>query len=84
MKCALWHDLPFREPAPLSILEATLDHDGDSNGEEGKDTEEELSGVGWDDLLINEEDDNNNVNNNISGRNNNGNSSDSGTDSDDE
>jgi hypothetical protein len=57
VKCGIRHDLLFRDPAPSSVLEATLDEDG--SGEEG---EEELEdSKGWDDLLIDEEDDDDNT-----------------------
>jgi hypothetical protein len=37
IKCAIWHDLLFREPAPSSISEAkeTCDKDQEDVGEEG-------------------------------------------------
>jgi hypothetical protein len=66
IKCAIWHDLLFREPAPLSISEAkeTCDEDqkdvgvgagGDLGGVEESDVEET-----WDGLLIDEDKDNDN------------------------
>ena len=57
VKCVIRHDLLFRDPAPSSVLEATLDEDG--SGEEGE--EEPEHSKGWDDLLIDEEDDDDNT-----------------------
>ena len=41
VKCAIRHDLLFREPAPSSILEVETDDDEDE---------------GWDELLLGDED----------------------------
>ena len=52
VKCAIRHDLLFREPAPSSILEAEFSGDGDDDdGGEGCEAAE-----GWDDLLMDSED----------------------------
>ncbi|KAF8805381.1 hypothetical protein BYT27DRAFT_7041892, partial [Phlegmacium glaucopus] len=50
VKCAIWHDLLFQEPAPSSILEADDGNDGEDDGE-GSETAK-----GWDDLMIEDED----------------------------
>ena len=54
IKCAIRHDLLFREPAPSSTLEAEFSGDGDddedSDGGEGCEAAE-----GWDDLLMDSE-----------------------------
>lgn len=53
-KCAIRHDLLFREPAPSSVLENQMDEDDD----EGNDGDDEADAEqGWDELLIEEEDD---------------------------
>lgn len=62
IKCAIRHDLLFREPAPSSTIELEEDHDeeladvagGDS---ESRDAELDVEGVSWDELLIEDEDD---------------------------
>ena len=54
IKCAIRHDLLFREPAPLSTLEAEFDEDGEDD-EDGR--EESENAEGWDDLLMESEDD---------------------------
>jgi hypothetical protein len=65
VKCAMRHDLLFREPAPSSILEAEVNGDGE-DGDDGEDDGERSgeddgewseSAEGWDDLLIDDEDD---------------------------
>ena len=56
IKCAIRHDLLFREPAPSSILEAeeTGDDELDDAGEPGEESDvEEFS---WDGLIIEDED----------------------------
>jgi hypothetical protein len=56
VKCSLRHDLLFRDPAPSSLLEATLDEDG--SGEEGEEEPEgDKDSKGWDDLLIDSDED---------------------------
>jgi hypothetical protein len=53
VKCAIRHDLIFREPAPSSILEAEFDSSDESDGEhEWEDVEEEP----WDVMLVDDED----------------------------
>jgi hAT family C-terminal dimerisation region len=54
IKCAIRHDLLFREPAPSSTLEAEFNEDGedDEDGGEGSENAE-----GWDDSLMDSEDD---------------------------
>jgi hAT family C-terminal dimerisation region len=62
-KCAIRHDLLFREPAPSSIAEAEFHDDGrddEDDREEGQDDSrdgEDNNEEGWDDLLIEDEDD---------------------------
>jgi hypothetical protein len=53
VKCAIRHDLLYREPGPSSILEAEVNDDGDDGDDNGEGSEVE----GWDDLLLEEEDD---------------------------
>jgi hAT family C-terminal dimerisation region len=58
IKCAIRHDLLFREAAPSSALE--LNEDEDEAAEEVDDENEgeedfETGEVGWDDLLIEED-----------------------------
>ena len=52
VKCAIRHDLLFREPAPSSVLEVEFSGDGDDDGEEGCELE---AAEGWDDLLMDSE-----------------------------
>lgn len=53
MKCAIRHDLLFREPGPSSILEAEFD-DGSRDGEDSGEDDQDV----WDDdLLLEGEDD---------------------------
>ncbi len=54
IKCAIRHDLLFREPAPSSMLEAeeAIDSDLEEDEETGEDNEE----FSWDELLIEDED----------------------------
>ena len=47
IKCAIQSDLLFPAPAPLSVLEAEANEDGE---------ESDTHGEGWDDLLIEEGD----------------------------
>jgi hAT family C-terminal dimerisation region len=60
IKCAIQHDLLFREPAPLSTLELEECDEElvDVAGGDSKDTEEEsdVEGFSWDELLIEDED----------------------------
>lgn len=49
VKCAVRHDLLFREPPPSSMLEVEFN---DDDGEDGSETAE-----GWDDILMEDEDD---------------------------
>jgi hypothetical protein len=53
IKCAIRHDLLFREPAPSSTLEAEFNEDGEDD-EDGEGSE---NAEGWDDLLMDSEDD---------------------------
>ena len=59
IKCAIRHDLLFREPAPSSTLELE-EHDeelADVAGGDSKDAEEsDVEGFSWDELLIEDED----------------------------
>jgi hypothetical protein len=59
VKCAIRHDLLYREPGPSSILEAEMNDDGQysDDGDEGDDEGEGSEVEGWDDLLLEEEDD---------------------------
>jgi hypothetical protein len=59
VKCAIRHDLLYREPGPSSILEAEVNDDREysDNGHEGDDDGEGSEVDGWDDLLLEEEDD---------------------------
>jgi hypothetical protein len=53
IKCAIRHDLLFREPAPSSLFEADLGNGGsEGNGSDGAASE-----VGWDEKLIDDEGD---------------------------
>jgi 3'-phosphoadenosine 5'-phosphosulfate sulfotransferase len=56
IKCAIRHDLLFRDSAPSSALEAQLDltDDEDGGGDEDGTMSEER---GWDELMIEEDDD---------------------------
>ena len=60
VKCAIRHDLLFREPGPSSILEADVYDDSEDaeDAEDGEDDGEVSETVeGWDDLLLQDEDD---------------------------
>ena len=52
VKCVIWHDLIFQEPAPSSTLEAELNADGEDevDGENGG--EEFEATEGWNDMLM--------------------------------
>jgi hypothetical protein len=54
VKCAIRHDLLFREPAPSSILEAEFNGDGEDGEDDGEASD---TADGWDDLLMEDEDD---------------------------
>lgn len=68
IKCAIRHDLLFREPAPSSILEGKVNDESDSDDQEnvstGKDSrlgkpgdeESDVEELSWDGLLIEDED----------------------------
>lgn len=58
VKCAIRHDLLFREPGPSSIIEKEV-YDQSEDGEDGEDDEDdgEVSETGWDDILLKDEDD---------------------------
>ncbi|KAG6874787.1 hypothetical protein C0993_012206, partial [Termitomyces sp. T159_Od127] len=53
LKCAIWHDLLFRQPGPSSLDEARLEKIED-DGNNGKLEAEE----GWDELFFDDEDEN--------------------------
>jgi hypothetical protein len=57
VKCAIRHDLLFREPAPSSILEAEINGDSRDSEDGEDDGEGSDTGEGWDDLLMEDEDD---------------------------
>ena len=62
VKCAIRHDLLFREPAPSSTVEAEWNEDGDKDEGEEREEDSHDENVGedkmsWDDLLIEDEDD---------------------------
>ena len=68
IKCAIQHDLLFREPAPSSILEANESNDSeepenastkrDSGNPGDEETEEsDIEEVSWDGFMIEDEDD---------------------------
>ena len=59
MKCAIRHDLLFREPGPSSLIEAEVnDIDDREDGEDGEGEEEGSETTeGWEDLLLEDEDD---------------------------
>jgi hypothetical protein len=63
VKCAIQHDLLFREPAPSSILEnEDSDEGGDSDDGDGinnGEPEDSAAEEDWDDMLIDDEDVNN-------------------------
>ena len=52
IKCVIWHDLLFQEPAPLSTLKSEFNKDDKDGGEWSENAE------GWDDLLVDLKDDN--------------------------
>ena len=58
IKCAIRHDLLFKEPAPSSKMELEEDEElTDAAGEDSRDAEElDVEGVCWDELLIEDED----------------------------
>jgi hypothetical protein len=57
VKCAIRHDLLFREPAPSSTLEVELNPDGEDE-EDGNDSGEGSEvAEGWNDMLMEDEDD---------------------------
>jgi hypothetical protein len=57
VKCAIRHDLLFREPGPSSILEAEV-YDDSEDAEDGEDDGEVSETVeGWDDLLLQDDED---------------------------
>jgi hypothetical protein len=50
VKCAIQHDLLYREPGPSSVLEAEINDDGQcSDDEDGSEVES------WDNLLLEED-----------------------------
>jgi hypothetical protein len=61
IKCAIRHDLLFREPAPSSILEGEETSDERENASTGRDLagsddESDIEEFSWDGLLIEDED----------------------------
>ena len=61
IKCAIWHDLLFQEPAPSSILESKENSDKQENVSTGRDLvgsddESDIEEFSWDGLLIEDED----------------------------
>ena len=58
VKCAIRHDLLFRDAAPSSTLEADLNSEDFEEGDgEGCADDNEVDDNCWDKLLINEDDD---------------------------
>jgi hAT family C-terminal dimerisation region len=55
VKCAIRHDLLFREPEPCSVLEVELEDEQIGSGQD--DLEESGRESGWDSLLIDEDED---------------------------
>jgi hypothetical protein len=53
-KCAIRHDLLFREPAPSLVLENQMDENDDEGNDGDAETDAEQ---GWDELLIEEDND---------------------------
>jgi hAT family C-terminal dimerisation region len=62
IKCAIRHDLLFREEAPSSVLEERLE-EGEDKGdrEDERDANHSDDEKGWDELLIEEEDDDDSI-----------------------
>jgi len=62
IKCAIRHDLLFREPAPSSILETEEASDGELENVSTQadlrqsDEESDIGGFAWDELLIEDDD----------------------------
>jgi 3'-phosphoadenosine 5'-phosphosulfate sulfotransferase len=57
IKCAIRHDLLFRDSAPSSVLEAQLEA-GEDEDSGGDDDDVDMSDEqGWDELVIEEDDD---------------------------
>ena len=58
IKCAIRHDLLFKEPAPSSTIELEEDEElADAAGGDSRDAEElDAEGVCWEELLIEDED----------------------------
>jgi hAT family C-terminal dimerisation region len=58
IKCAIQHDLLFREPSPSSVLEAEVNEANDGAGDLEEDEEEgsETAEPTWDDMIIDDED----------------------------
>lgn len=57
VKCAIRHDLIFREPPPSSILEAELSYEEGEEAEGDDDEREDVDKKGWDENLLDEDDD---------------------------
>jgi hypothetical protein len=62
IKCAIRHDLLFREPAPSSTSELecdeeSVDHDVVEGDSQDAEEESDVEGLSWDELLIEDEDD---------------------------
>ena len=54
VKCAIRHDLLFKEPAPSSAVEAEAD---DEDSKENDVTDKSESVESWDEMLLDEDDD---------------------------
>ena len=59
VKCAVRHDLLYREPGPSSILEAEVNDDGQcsDDSDNGDNDGDGFEVEGWNDLLLVEDDD---------------------------
>ena len=53
VKCAIWHDLLFREPSPSSAVEVEIDDEDDRGND---DVAPEETAEGWDEILIDNND----------------------------
>ena len=59
IKCAIRHDLLFREAAPSSVLEIQLELEEDGEDQDGDENDGgalEINDEGWDELVIEEDD----------------------------
>ena len=57
IKCAIRHDLLFRDSAPSSVLEAQLEAGEDEDSGSDDDDVDMSDEQGWDELVIEEDDD---------------------------